>query len=207
MADLSCKKTKIFQIGMTLVEIMVALVVLSIGLLGLAGLQAATAKYRINTTARAASTGLVFDISERMRVNADAAGPSFIQAGSFSTSSYVIADDWTTQQAASFTITTNCESSTCTPAQRADYDLKTWRQKVRNSFPQGAAMISGNKRDGVLLTLMWFDKEFNDGSSARNLISAPSCSGNLRGMANQTCCPSEAAAPEGVRCSRFSFVP
>lgn len=195
------------QRGMTLVEMMVALVVLSIGLLGLAGLQAATAKYRINTTARAASTGLVFDLSERMRVNADAAGPSFIQAGSSATSLYAVADDWDTQQAASFTISTNCESTTCTPTQRADYDLKTWRLKVRNAFPQGAAMISGNKKDGVLLTLMWFDKEFNDGSSARNLLAAPTCNSDMRGMANQTCCPSEAAVPEGVRCSRFSFVP
>src|SRR6218665_1084044 len=35
--------------GLTLVEVMVAIVVLSIGLLGIAGLQAATIKYKINT--------------------------------------------------------------------------------------------------------------------------------------------------------------
>ncbi|AVS93974.1 type IV pilus modification protein PilV [Paracidovorax avenae] len=193
--------------GLTLIEMMVALVVLSIGLLGLAGLQAATAKYRINTSVRSAATGLVFDMSERIRVNADAAGPSFIQAGSFGSSAYAVSDDWDTQQAATFSVTKNCETEACTPTERATYDLAVWRGKVRNAMPQGAAMLSGNKRDGFMLTLMWFDKELNDGSADRTLLSSTTCDSSLTGMATQTCCPQEASAPAGVRCSRFSFVP
>ncbi|WP_225977141.1 type IV pilus modification protein PilV [Paracidovorax avenae] len=195
------------QKGLTLIEMMVALVVLSIGLLGLAGLQVATAKYRVNTAVRSASTGLVFDMSERIRVNADAAGPSFLQAGSFGDSAYAISDDWATQQSATFSVSRNCETLSCTPTERAAYDLAIWRAKVRTAMPQGGALISGNKRDGFMLTLMWFDKELNDGTADRNLVLSATCDADLRGMATQTCCPSEASAPAGVRCSRFSFVP
>jgi type IV pilus assembly protein PilV len=200
--------------GLTLIEMMVALVVLSIGLLGVAGLQASTTKYRINTMARASMTGLVFDLSERIRVNADSAGPSFLQPGTENLKSlYVIGSDWSTQQTESLTPTKDCAANTCNTAERADYDVKTWRQKVRDSVPQGSAMLSGNKRDGVLLTLMWFDKELtdrttaSDGSVAIALKKAPVCNADQTGMAQQTCCPEEAKVPEGVRCSRFSFVP
>lgn len=200
--------------GLTLIEMMVALVVLSIGLLGVAGLQASTTKYRMNTMARSSMTGLVFDLSERIRVNADSAGPSFLQPGTESLKSlYVIGSDWSTQQNESLTPTKDCASTICNTAERADYDVKTWRQKVRDSVPQGSAMLSGNKRDGVLLTLMWFDKELtdrttaSDGSVSIALKKAPVCNADQTGMAQQTCCPEEAKAPEGVRCSRFSFVP
>ncbi|MCO5336447.1 MULTISPECIES: type IV pilus modification protein PilV [Delftia] len=194
--------------GVTLIEMMVALIILSIGLLGLAGLQAATTKYRITTMSRTAGTGLVFDLSERIRINADAAGPSFMQEGSSTTSLYTITADWATQQKNSnFTVTKNCNSAACSSSERATFDLLSWRQKVRESMPQGSAMLSGNKRDGIAVTLMWFDKEFTDGSSDATLQKAPTCNADQSGMARQTCCPAEAKAVEGVRCSRFSFVP
>src|SRR6218665_750793 len=60
--------------GVTLVDVMVAIVVLSIGLLGIAGLQAATLKYKINTWARSSASTLLSDLSERVRINPDSAG-------------------------------------------------------------------------------------------------------------------------------------
>src|SRR6218665_3339906 len=57
--------------GVTLVEVMVAIVVLSIGLLGIAGLQAATLKYKINTWARSSASTLLSDLPERFRITPD----------------------------------------------------------------------------------------------------------------------------------------
>jgi type IV pilus assembly protein PilV len=59
--------------GLTLVEILVALLVLSIGLLGLAGLQ--TASLRFNTSAyfRTQATALAYSLADRMRANRQAA--------------------------------------------------------------------------------------------------------------------------------------
>lgn len=70
------------QKGASLLEVMVAVLVMSLGLLGMAGLQAATAKYRINIQANAVVAQLVSDFSERVRVNPNAAGPSLtLQVG------------------------------------------------------------------------------------------------------------------------------
>ena len=191
---------------------MVAIVVLSIGLLGLAGLQAATSKYKVNTLAFASVATLVSDVSEKIRVNPDAAGTSFVQ-GVESASQYVLDSDWTAQQAATLTIAKNCETTSCTPNERAAFDLKSWQIKVRNNLPQGAALVSGTKRDGINVTMMWFDKELtklsdtSDPASARVVTKAPVCTGSEIGMAQQSCCPEAASAPAGVRCARFSFLP
>lgn len=195
--------------GVTLIEMMVAVLVLSIGMLGIAGLQAATSKYKINTWARSSSSMLLSDLSERIRINPEAAGTSFASEGVTTSSAYVIDDNWTTQQASALTISKNCESAACSVAERATYDLLVWRQRVRSSMPQGAALISGDRRDGLNVTMMWFDKEQVDDPSAVNpaLVAARVCDGTESGMAQQTCCPDEADAPAGVRCARFSFVP
>lgn len=59
--------------GLTLVEILVALLILSIGLLGLAGLQ--TASLRFNTSAyfRTQATALAYGLADRLRANRQAA--------------------------------------------------------------------------------------------------------------------------------------
>jgi type IV pilus assembly protein PilV len=55
--------------GFTLVEVMVALVVLTIGLLGLAGLQAQGLSGNADAMMRSQATLHIYDIAERMRVN------------------------------------------------------------------------------------------------------------------------------------------
>ncbi|WP_265288509.1 type IV pilus modification protein PilV [Verminephrobacter eiseniae] len=185
--------------GVTLVEVMVAIVVLSIGLLGIAGLQAATMKYKINTWARSSASTLLSDLSERVRINPDAAGSSFAEPGVNTKSAYIIGATWAAQQSAALNpVTPDCETATCTSSQRAAHDLQVWRQRVRNNLPQGAALISGDRKIGLTVTMMWFDKE---------LIVVHECSDEEKGMAQQTCCPPEADAPDGVRCARFSFIP
>ena len=195
--------------GVTLIEMMVAILVLSIGMLGIAGLQAATSKYKINTWARSSASTLLSELSERVRINPDAAGTSFAGEGVITTSEYVVSDTWSTQQSAALTISKNCESVVCTASERATYDLLIWRQHVRDSMPQGASMVSGNRRNGINVTMMWFDKDQVDdpNNTSAALVAARVCDGTEAGMAQQTCCPAEASVPDGVRCARFSFVP
>ena len=191
--------------GISLIEMMVAVLVLSIGLLGIAGLQAATSKYKINTWARSSSSALLSDLSERIRINPAVAGTSFASAGVESASAYSLIQTWAIQQADALTITKNCETTVCSATERATFDLLTWRQLLRLKMPQGAAHIDGNSRNGFLVTMMWFDKENVDKDGI--LQSALTCAGNESGMAQQSCCPNAVSAPAGVRCARFSFVP
>jgi len=208
--------------GVTLVEVLVAIVVLSIGLLGIAGLQVATTKYKINTWSRSASASLLSDISERIRFNPVVAGPNFVTKASLSLN-YALSENWATQQGksdASLAVTPNCEAipssgtiPTCTAAQRAASDISIWRLAVRKALPQGAALIDGDRSQGFIITLMWFDKENTDSQERLDdgtpptLVTSTTCSANTAGLAQQTCCPAAAQAPAGVRCARFSFIP
>lgn len=61
------------QRGFTLLEVMVAVVVLAIGLLGLAGLQATATRFNDSAYQRSQATALAYDIADRMRANREAA--------------------------------------------------------------------------------------------------------------------------------------
>lgn len=61
------------QRGMTLIEALIALLVLSIGLLGVAALQMTTLKYNHSAHIRSQASALAYDISDRMRANRAAA--------------------------------------------------------------------------------------------------------------------------------------
>lgn len=195
--------------GLTMVEVLVAILVLSLGLLGIAGLHAATLKYKINTWAHSALPALLSDLSERIRINPQAAGARFTNQGS-SESAYKFERSWKSQQDVPPPVGwRNCGG---TPAARADCDLFLWRQRVRNTLPQGSALITGDLKKGINLTLMWFDKERVDPSGDRKLLSPAICSDppTDASLAQKSCCPAKAGSPadlKGVRCARFHFIP
>ncbi len=88
------------------------MVVLSIGLLGIAGLQATSKRTSYEALQRTTAVMLTRDIIERMRTNPD------------QIAAYNGTVDTTT-------ITHNdCSAATCTPAQLAAYDLFEWQQAI-----------------------------------------------------------------------------
>jgi type IV pilus assembly protein PilV len=67
--------------GFTLVEVLVALVILSIGLLGIASLQLSSLRWNQGAAARSQATLLAYDIVDRMRANQKSAtGGEYDQA-------------------------------------------------------------------------------------------------------------------------------
>ena len=203
--------------GVTLIEVLVAMVVMSIGMLGIAGLQAATTKFQQGSRVRGLMAPLLSDIANRVRSNAEQAGNNASTGtGSAYPSAYVLSDTWATQQSATLNITTNCETGTtnCSTADRVTFDMTAWRQRVRAAMPQGAALLEGDRTNGFQVTFMWFDKQLTDKGNASDsvLVKSPVCStaaetaGSNR-MGQQNCCPAQASTPEGVRCNRFSFIP
>jgi type IV pilus assembly protein PilV len=204
-----------YQDGMTLIEVLVSMLLLAIGMLGIAGLQAATSKYNINTTARSEIAVLLSDFADKVRANPDAAGNNFV-TGFTSTPEYAISSDWDTQYADTLSITKDCLTTVCTSSERATYDMLSWRTKVRASAPQGASWVTGNRSDGFNVTLMWFDKEYtdkrqttNDGTTANavKITKSNICAVTDTGLLKQNCCPKDAKVPEGVRCTTLSFIP
>ena len=221
--------------GVTLIEVLVAVIILAMGLLGIAGLQVATAKYKLSSGNRSATSALYSDYTDRVRINPNMAGPNAVSgapdlsitASDADGSKYTYQTTWTAQQSITDTalnalITTAdsaCDSSSvCTPANRATHDMLVWRKRIRESLPQGAAYVEGNIQTGIKVTLMWMDKDntnksakVNDGTTSTqvSLVAATSCNAvtATTGLALQICCPAAAAVPVGVRCTRFSFMP
>jgi type IV pilus assembly protein PilV len=77
---INCSENK--QQGFTLLEVLIALLVLSIGLLGLAALQTTGLRSNEMASMRTTSTQLAYDISDRMRANpAGVAANEYVLAG------------------------------------------------------------------------------------------------------------------------------
>jgi len=101
------------QAGFTLMEVLIALLILSIGLLGLASLQTNGLRSNQMASMRTISTQLANDIADRMRAN-----PTGVDA-----QNYVIA---TSDADPVIPAGEACEGTTCTSAQMATYDLAQW---------------------------------------------------------------------------------
>lgn len=115
--------------GYSLVEVLVALLVLSIGLLGLAALQTTGMKFNHQSYARTQAAFQTYDIVDRMRVNKTGSGGT----------AYATYDDIDFTDLP--TITTNCESAACTQAELATFDINKWKVATAALLPSGQAAI------------------------------------------------------------------
>ena len=141
------------QRGITLLESLVAIVVMALGILGILGVQMRTLSDTQTGVRRAQAIRLIEDMGERMKAN-----PSALA----NLSSYV------SNFAASPTVP-SCASG-CTAANLATYDVAVWKRTVRESLPLGKASIfvapgeaDGTRRQlGVIVA--WRENE-RDGMS------------------------------------------
>ncbi len=125
------------QGGMSLIELLVALVIASLGLLTLVALQAASLRYTRVTERRAVGSLLADDLLERLRANTTS--PADLSAYSYTINFQ--------GQAATPTappMLCNDSQATCTTAQMASADLYQWRQSVRRLLPEGAVFTQLN---------------------------------------------------------------
>ena len=142
--------------GFTLIEVLVAMLVLALGLLGLAGLQASALKNNQSAYYRSQATQLAYDIADRMRAN-------LTEAKKFNTSQYdsdVLSPASAANQSACTTV-----ANTCTPAQMAQQDIFEWYGDVTSFLPMGQATINAS---GSLytVTINWDDN--HDGNVNNN---------------------------------------
>ncbi len=137
--------------GFTLIEVLVAMFVLALGLLGLAGLQAHALKNNQSAYHRSQATQLAYDIADRMRAN-------LTEAQKFATSQYdsdVLAPTDATNQA-------NCKTTTgCTPIQMAEQDLFDWNKNLKDWLPLGTGTINATS-PRFTVTISWDDNHDGD---------------------------------------------
>jgi type IV pilus assembly protein PilV len=141
-------KIKNFELGVSLIEVLVSLFIFSIGMLGLAGLQGTALKTADSANLRATAAVLSHEILENMRANRTAA-----LANNY---------DLDISAAAPPASADNCDTSSCTSTELAAYDLDNWWNKIiggnnsASQFPGGDASIS--VANGVAtITILWND--------------------------------------------------
>lgn len=132
--------------GFTLLETLIALVVLSIGLLGLASLQIAALKVNHQSYQRTQAVILASDIIDRIRAN-----PTGKTAGYYDT---VSTSDMPTLTAG------QCITSSCNASQLAAFDIASWKSVVAKRLREGAASIGTTARRRVV-TIAWKEDDQN----------------------------------------------
>jgi len=114
--------------GFTLLEVLIAIVVVAFGLLGLAGLQLFALKNNQSASARVAATSLASDMIDRMKANFQG-----VIAGNYH------APDLTSYGGPA--VPTCNTVAGCTPAELAQHDLLEWTTRVAAALPGGVGIV------------------------------------------------------------------
>ena len=126
--------------GFTLLEVLIALVIFSFGLLALAALMAKGLQYNTSALHRSYASTQAYDIADRMRANRLG-----ITAGNYD--SIPIEDPDTDP---------GCITTGCTPAQMAQYDAWQWNSANESLLPSGSGSVS-KTGDTYTITVTWDD--------------------------------------------------
>jgi type IV pilus assembly protein PilV len=187
-----------YQHGATLIEILISVVILALGLLGLAGLQVNSLQYQKTSSSRSEATQAAYDIGERIRSNwplppltaqllPAASEQIFNTERAKNESNY--SNSLSYAAAASPSAVNQgdidaCLGKACDANAMAKYDVSQWIQNLQGRLPGGAGSISvipagATQFSAFDVTVMWKEQGFK---------------------LKDTSCPDSVDAPTGVRC-------
>ena len=127
--------------GFTLMEILMAMLVVALGILGVVAMNVASIKMQADSANRALAGLYAQDILERMRANKDQA------------------------KAGSYNLALNATPALTLPASLAQQDLSSWFNNLKTELPSGSAVVNVNSAGDVTVTMGWFERQ-NRGSDA-----------------------------------------
>lgn len=189
------------QRGVSLLESLVAILVMALGVLGILGIQMRTLAETQTGVRRAQAIKLIEDLSERIRTNPDGLG---------NLNAYTTA--WSSAPASAA-----CGSSGCSPSQLAARDLYMWKTSVQSTLPLGdaaiflssAETIAGDRRQlGVMIG--WRENErarggdtASDTAAYKAVFSPASTASATIGCPADLICHLQYIQPN-QRCSKYS---
>lgn len=179
------------QSGATLIEILITMVIVAVGILGIAGLQLASVRYQQTSIFRASATAQAQVIAERIRANAT------VLNGATDDSSYRAEDDYAAATDIPSNPTCGLGLTTCTPSESAQRDLREWRQLLARELPGGRGSIyrvtntAGTSAPySRMIIVMWNEKQNDSDDDLGAPPTDPNCT---------------APRVAGVRCLRVSI--
>ena len=138
------------QSGVSMVELLVALLIFSFGMLGLAGLQTRTLSFNQSSLYRSQATALADDLLDRLRVDRSNA-----ISGAYDSAITVKSADIT----AGSVLATN--------------EMKDWKAQVESLLPDSRASVAINapSAGSVTITIEWDDSRGRDAKQSWQTIS------------------------------------
>lgn len=132
------------QSGFTMVEVLVSLLILGVGLMGLAGLQAHALRNNYNAYLRSQATFSVYEIIDRMRANRDYAVDSQGYDTAFGQS-----------------VSGGTCSSLCSPQAISNADRAQWLAMIAR-LPGGEGSVDVDGNGLATVSVRWFDRRDGD---------------------------------------------
>lgn len=133
--------------GFTLLEVMIAMVIFSIGLLGLAGIQAVALKNNHSAYTRTITMQLAYNMADVIRAGTDNEG---LVSSKFDAVTSAIPG----------TAPTSCvqknggTAPNCTDTNLADFEIYHWKKRISDALASGLGTVTKNG-DVYTITIMW----------------------------------------------------
>jgi type IV pilus assembly protein PilV len=157
------------QAGVSLVDVLVALLVVSLGLLAMAGLLGTTSRFSKTGEFRSTASLLAQDITDRLRANLSGA-----RDGRYNLVTSELASARPDSAAAC------AVADACTPAELAAIDLAEWQATLYNSLPRGTGHLQFNGETADLW-IIWQDPSTLDDDADKTRF--------LTGADGKSACP------------------
>jgi type IV pilus assembly protein PilV len=171
------------QQGTTLIEVMVSIVVIAIGLLGLASMQMNALKFQKTASQRSEAVQAAYDLGDRMRANFVYSTPeAYGNERTANEAKYTSIGTYAAKSVAAHSPSNNCKTAVCNTNQISFNDLAEWQRNLQVRLAGGAGYVIpviGTTISTFDVTVMWREPALD---------------------AIDTACPGAVAAPKGVRC-------
>ncbi len=151
--------------GFTLIEILVAIIVISLGLLGLAGLQAYSLRNNQVSYYRSIASQQAYDMADRIRANLGGVATGGVRAGDYDN-----LDASTPADPGCFM------AAGCTPTQMSVTDHSQWNTLNGRLLPGGAGTVACVAAAGACITPRVFDitvswtEKTSTGTTTQNFV-------------------------------------
>lgn len=154
------------QQGSSLLEVLVAILIMSFGLLALGGLTASSLRYSKMTQFQMIGAQLAADYSDRMRSNMTG-----FESGAYDrTAAY-------SSTLANVTVPTCADAAKCTAAELSAIDQAEWTNALRQRLPGGAAYVVRNAVNTLAadVWVMWSEPNLVFGATTLSVANSGDC--------------------------------
>lgn len=136
------RKIKNKEKGYTLFEVMVAIVVLSMGMMALGSVMVRSLRYSKESANRFVATQQLYEMADRMRANHKG-----VSAGNYDNKSGIATVD-------------SCRTRSCSYTELAEFDVAEWNSKNSRVLPLGEGEIIKDG-DSFVLVVSWQERNIN----------------------------------------------